>query len=46
MTRWREARDGSGPLPPADQAEPEGVTEAEVKASSERASVILAEMRE
>jgi hypothetical protein len=44
MARWREARDSGRSLAPADQAELEALSEAEVRASAERTAAILAEL--
>ena len=42
MARWRTARDAGTVLPSAEQAELDGLVEAEVLASGERASAVLA----
>ena len=41
MARWRAARDAGTPLPPDEQAELDGLAEAEVRAAAERAARLL-----
>ncbi len=40
MDRWRAARDAGGRLPPAEQAELDALTEAELRAAAARAAAI------
>lgn len=42
MTRWRQVRDAGATLPPAEQAELEALTAAELRAATARASAALA----
>ena len=42
MAHWRTVRDTGGALPPVEEAELEALIEAEVRASGERASAMLA----
>ena len=42
MQRWRSARDAGQSLQPAEQAELDGLVDAEVRASGERAAAALA----
>jgi hypothetical protein len=39
MARWRQARDSGRALSPEDQAELEGLIEAELRAAGERAAI-------
>jgi hypothetical protein len=41
MARWRAAREAGTPLPPGDQAELDGLAEAEVAAAARRAGALL-----
>ena len=41
MARWRASRDAGSSLPPAEQAELDALVEAEVRASGERAAILL-----
>jgi hypothetical protein len=41
MTRWRQARDASTALPPAEQAELDALIAAELKAATARAAAAL-----
>jgi hypothetical protein len=41
MARWRAARDAGTSLPPGEQAELDGLVEAEVRAASERARALI-----
>ena len=43
MARWRTARDAGAPLPPEEQAELDALTEAELRAATERISALLKE---
>jgi hypothetical protein len=40
MTRWREARDSGGALPPEEQSELDALVEAELRASAARAAAL------
>src|SRR5437016_4386867 len=44
MQKWREARDLGAELPPAEQAELDGLIEAELTASTDRAKALLHEL--
>jgi hypothetical protein len=44
MNHWRAARDAGKSLPAADQAELDGLVDAEVRASGERAAALLADL--
>lgn len=43
MTRWRAARDAGKALPPAEQAELDALSEAELRAATERTNALLKE---
>lgn len=43
MARWRTARDAGTSLPPDEQAELNALTDAEVRAATERAAALLRE---
>jgi hypothetical protein len=45
MERWRAARDTGQSLPPAEQAELESLTNAEMQGSKERAAALLRELQ-
>jgi hypothetical protein len=44
MSRWREARDNGSELLPEEQAELEGLIEAEIHAATKRAEAALSEI--
>ena len=44
MGRWRTARDAGAGLPPAEQTELDALVEAELRASGQRTSAVLAEL--
>ena len=44
MSRWREARDSGNALPPEEQAELDGLVEAELRASAARAAALRREL--
>ncbi len=46
MARWRRARDRGQSLPPDEQAELEALVDAELRASTARATFLLQELRQ
>jgi hypothetical protein len=44
MTRWRQARDAGTALPAAEQAQLDGLVEAELRAAAKRAAALVHEL--